>query len=185
VYMALDSKNKQPACSAVVTKRFYDKRLIKKIVKEVEEDLPRSEALAIYGMSSSTLYEWMLKYGSDTYLASKKPRFTSDSDKRTVLRAIDSGMSIQEAKVVFGIHPVTIRGWAAKLAKNDELTDCKSVVMSKHEIKSEVNDEIKELKKALALSELKVAGLNTLIDIAEEQLKIDIRKKSGARQLLK
>lgn len=183
--MELNFKNKQRVSTAVVTKRFYDKRLIRKIVKEVEEDLPRREALAIYGMSSSTLQGWMLKYGSDAYLAAKKRRFTSDSDKRTVLRAIDSGMDIQEAKVVFGIHPVTIRCWATKMAKNDELTDCKSAVMSKHEIKSEVNDEIKELKKSLALSELKVAGLNTLIDLAEEQLKIDIRKKSGARQLLK
>lgn len=183
--MALDSKNKQPALEAVVTKRFYDKRLIKKIVKEVEDDLPRSQALALYGMSSSTLGEWMLKYGSAAYLATRKRRFTSDSEKRTVLRAIDSGMDIHEAKIVFGIHPVTIRHWAAKLAKNDELTDCKPVVMSKHEVKSEINYEIKELKKALALSELKVAGLNTLIDIAEEELKIDIRKKSGAKQLLK
>ncbi|TCQ98903.1 hypothetical protein EDF66_11613 [Sphingobacterium sp. JUb20] len=88
----------------------------------------------------------MLKYGSDTYLTAKKPRFTSDSDKRTVLPAIDSGMSIEEAKVVFGIHPVTIRGWTTKFAKNEKLTDYKSVVMSKHEIKSEVNDEIKELR---------------------------------------
>jgi hypothetical protein len=29
---------------------------------------------------------------------------------------------------------------------------------------------------------LKLKALNTLIDVAEEQLKIDIRKKSGARQ---
>ena len=31
-------------------------------------------------------------------------------------------------------------------------------------------------------AELKIKALNTLIDVAEEQLKIDIRKKSGARQ---
>ncbi|MCS3556899.1 hypothetical protein EDF66_11614 [Sphingobacterium sp. JUb20] len=44
--MALDSKNKQPACGAVVTKHFYDKRLIKKIVKEVEEDLPHFRSIS-------------------------------------------------------------------------------------------------------------------------------------------
>ena len=38
------------------------------------------------------------------------------------------------------------------------------------------------LQKALEEAELKIKALNTLIDVAEEQLKIDIRKKSGARQ---
>ena len=38
------------------------------------------------------------------------------------------------------------------------------------------------LQKALEESELKIKALNTLIDVAEEQLKIDIRKKSGAKQ---
>jgi hypothetical protein len=38
------------------------------------------------------------------------------------------------------------------------------------------------LKKALEEAQLKVAALNTLIDVAEEQLKINIRKKPGAKQ---
>jgi hypothetical protein len=38
------------------------------------------------------------------------------------------------------------------------------------------------LQKALREAELKIKALNTLIDVAEEQLKIDIRKKSGAKQ---
>ncbi len=42
--------------------------------------------------------------------------------------------------------------------------------------------QIKELQRQLALSELKVEALETMIDIAKEQLKLDIRKKSGAKQ---
>ncbi len=45
-----------------------------------------------------------------------------------------------------------------------------------------LKQQIKELQKRLALSELKVEALETMIDIAEEQLKLDIRKKSGAKQ---
>lgn len=45
-----------------------------------------------------------------------------------------------------------------------------------------LKQHIKELQKRLALSELKVEALETMIDIAEEQLKLDIRKKSGAKQ---
>lgn len=42
--------------------------------------------------------------------------------------------------------------------------------------------DINELQKALRQANLKNKLLNTMIDIAEEQLKIDIRKKSGTKQ---
>jgi hypothetical protein len=38
------------------------------------------------------------------------------------------------------------------------------------------------LEQQLAEAQLKIRALETMIDIAEEQLKIDIRKKSGAKQ---
>jgi hypothetical protein len=44
---------------------------------------------------------------------------------------------------------------------------------------------VKELEEQLRLSKLKVELLETMIDIAEDQLKIDIRKKSGSQQLKK
>lgn len=45
-----------------------------------------------------------------------------------------------------------------------------------------LQEQIKELERQLALSQLKVEALETMIDIAETELKIDIRKKSGAKQ---
>ena len=43
-------------------------------------------------------------------------------------------------------------------------------------------DEVAELKKALELATMKVAALETLIDVAEDRHNIDIRKKTGSRQ---
>jgi hypothetical protein len=45
-----------------------------------------------------------------------------------------------------------------------------------------LKQQIKELQKRLALSELKVEALETMIDITGEQLQVDIRKKLGAKQ---
>ena len=45
-----------------------------------------------------------------------------------------------------------------------------------------LEEKIKQLEKQLALSNLKVEALETLIDIAESELKIGIRKKSGTKQ---
>jgi len=42
--------------------------------------------------------------------------------------------------------------------------------------------EKEALKKALEEAQLKISALNTLIDVAEDQFKIRIRKKAGARQ---
>lgn len=161
---------------------FYDKRLIKKIVKEIEEDMPRSEAVAIYGMTPNTLSRWIQAYASPDYLAKINRRVFKDSEKRSVVRAIESGMSLKDAQIAFGVHLVTIKHWIAKFVKNDDLGGCNPVVMSKKPTDALTSDEVRALQKALAESELKIAALNTLIDIAEEQLKIDIRKKSGAKQ---
>ena len=43
-------------------------------------------------------------------------------------------------------------------------------------------EEIAELKEALKFATMKVAALETLIDVAEDQLNVDIRKKAGSKQ---
>lgn len=47
---------------------------------------------------------------------------------------------------------------------------------------SALKKENEELKKALELAMLKVAALETLVDVAEDQFNIQIRKKHGAKQ---
>jgi len=48
--------------------------------------------------------------------------------------------------------------------------------------KKELEARIKELEKKLKYSELKSEMLETIIDLASEELKIDIRKKSDTKQ---
>lgn len=160
---------------------FYDKRLIREIVKQVENDMPRAEAIATYGMSRQSLDRWMKVYGSEAYLNSR-PRQFKDSERRSMVRAIKSGMSLADAESTFGVNRTTLRGWIVKFAENNDLGGSNPVVMSKKPTDTLTSDEVRALQKALAEEKLKVAGLNTLIDIAEEHLKIDIRKKSGAKQ---
>ncbi len=46
----------------------------------------------------------------------------------------------------------------------------------------ELEQKLKALEKDLAYEKLCTKALNTMIDIAEKELKISIRKKSGAKQ---
>lgn len=161
---------------------FYDVRLIKEIVQAVEDGTPRLVLLRQYGFSECTLSRWMNKYGSAAY-QQNRPRVYKASQKRSVLRAITSGMSISEARISFGISSSsTIRNWIREESdKNCDLSLINSDAMTR-QVKQKDSDEVKVLKAALAYAELKNKALNTLIDVAEEQFKIDIRKKPGARQ---
>jgi transposase-like protein len=47
---------------------------------------------------------------------------------------------------------------------------------------ADLQAEIRLLKKELSYEKLKSEGLSEMIEIAEEELKISIRKKSGAKQ---
>lgn len=163
-------------------KQIFDKRLVKEIVKSVEEGIPRREIIAKHGMTKGTLAEWMRKYGSAAYQASKRQVYSS-LQKRTILRAIESGMTTREAQISFGLkHTAIVRQWIRdSKQENNELSLDNSITMAKQSDKKE-SDEVKALQQALAEAQLKIQALNTMIDIAEEQLKITIRKKSGARQ---
>ena len=168
------------------TERFsrYDKRLILKVVKEVEEGLPRKEAIRIYGLGPSTIGAWMRTYGSSHYQQHLKRNSYSNLQKRTIVSAVEQGrMSIREAQVAYKVKAAkTIRDWVNQY-KSEKVEICIETKPLMVKNKKKVNKvATPALQKALHEAELKIKALNTLIDVAEEQLKIDIRKKSGARQ---
>ena len=164
----------------------YDVRFIKEVVQQVEEGLPRQEALLAYGLKKVTLYSWMRKYASSRYMARHK--MPSAQTKRSVVRAIAEGrMNIGEAMIACNIKAAkTIREWEAlDKQQNDDLADSNLSALNKKKSSQQsvtTNAEVKALQQQLADAQLKIAALNTLIDVAEEQLKINIRKKPGAKQ---
>lgn len=161
----------------------FDKRLIMQVVIEVEEGLPRDEANTKYSLGKSTLDSWLLKYGSANYHKNKRKSYSS-SLKRQVISAIKNNqMTYTEAMSPFKIDNLgTIRSWVIRSKKeNDDICDLDNDKMGK-KLDNNPEPTLEELKAALKLAELKIEALNTLIDIADDQFKINIRKKSGAKQ---
>ena len=162
----------------------YDKRLILKIVQGVEAGLPRKEAIQLYQLGKTTLDGWMRDYGSPHYHNTLKRKVYSGAEKRTIVAAIEQGrMSIEQAQVAYRIKSQkSIRNWLA-LEKGDLCMAVQPAMSKKNKpAKSDDSAEVEALRKALQEAELRIKALNTLIDVAEEQLKTDIRKKPGARQ---
>ena len=91
----------------------YDRRLILKVVQEVEEGLPRKEAIRIYGLVPSIIRAWMRTYGSTHYLQHLKRNSYSNLKKRIIVSADEQGrMSVSEAQVTYKVRAAkTIRDW--------------------------------------------------------------------------
>lgn len=162
----------------------YDKRLILKIVKEVEAGLPRKEAIRIYNLGKNTISSWLRDYGSASYHESKRRSYTN-LEKSRIVAAIEQGrMTIKEAQLAYGIKTdQIIRTWLSQHQKEQHIALGQSpyLVMAKQP-KPNVETDQQALLQALEEAQLKIKALNALIDVAEARLNISIRKKSGAKQ---
>ncbi len=108
-----------------------------------------------------------------------------NSFRRWLVLEIDAGrMCISEAKKRFSLpsHFTKLyKNWQKKYS--DEIHLSLSTMDSKDRVNNEkLEQRIKELEKQLEKSQMKNVALNTLIDIAENELKINFRKKLGAKQ---
>lgn len=166
----------------------YDKTFIAVIVSEVLSGIPKQVIQKKYGLRRSTLNGWLKK--GDLAVESRRigPNSTMDF-KRTVVRSIESGrLSIGEAQRTYGIKtPQTIERWRKQIAQENADLGLSNEALMKNKKPtgkpaSANTTDIEFLQKSLEEAQLKIAALNTLIDVAEDQLKINIRKKPGAKQ---
>ena len=157
----------------------FDRKTILEAVHLVEEGVARSEVLTRFGCAAVTLGEWMKVYGSDTYHQNKRRIYTK-IQKRSVVNAVKNGMTCEEARITYGIKSAkTVRGWIGQF-ESEKFDLCLSEEVMTKKKKEQEPDDVTALRRELELAKLKIEALNTLIDVAEDHLKIDIRKKSGA-----
>jgi len=107
------------------------------------------------------------------------------AEKRWLVREIESGrMTIGEAKErieFYSKHPAAlIYYWCKKYASDISFTLPVMTEREKQKLDAALK-RMKELEKQLEDAQMKNIALETMIDIAEEQLKIVIRKKSGPK----
>jgi uncharacterized FlaG/YvyC family protein len=98
-------------------------------------------------------------------------------------------MTVAEAKLAYGLRwTPTITKWLRDSKReNEELVFSNKTHMANKEDDQQPDPDpskktLEQVLKELEQEKLKVKALNTLIDIAEENFKISIRKKPGAKQ---
>jgi hypothetical protein len=123
---------------------------------------------------------------SDSFGNTKEKGTNEIAFRRWLIRELDSGRITEgEALERFNLNPISIhsqiRTWRIKYSSEIPLT--LPIMTEKERLKADaLQKRLKELEKHLEHAQMKNAALETLIDIAEEQLKITIRKKSGPKQ---
>jgi hypothetical protein len=107
------------------------------------------------------------------------------SFRRWLVCEIESGrMTWQEARAKFNLpyrFDKYYKLWQQKYS--DEIVLTLPLMSAKEQTDNrQLEKRIKELEKQLELAQMKVVALNTVIDIAEKNYKLEIRKKYGPRQ---
>jgi transposase len=164
-----------------IKQNVYPEELKLQIIKELEGgQLSVKEAIKKYEIhKAATIHSW-LKIYSETYRKEQMRVLYSEAERRQIAYKISSGvLSIEAASKHYRINQITISRWI-KLYSCDIINP---QTMPKKKAQAQpVSNETKELQEQLSTLQLKVIGLETMIDIAEKELNIDIRKKSGTKQ---
>jgi transposase len=119
----------------------------------------------------------------------KVNQFTDELKLQVVQEYMDTDVSQRELMQKFNIRGVnTIKKWMRKFdlqapsQQQIELqrTMLRQIEKTPHE--RELEAKVKKLEQQLDYEQLRTLALDTMIDIAERDLKISIRKKSGAKR---
>ena len=89
-------------------------------------------------------------------------------------------MTKDEAVLIHKMARKTLASWLRKAKKEDNDLACSNQDIMPSKTISHFDSS--NIVSQLAEARLKIKALETMIDIAEEQFKIPIRKKSGAKQ---
>lgn len=106
---------------------------------------------------------------------------------RVVQEVITGKLTKEAARVAYGIKSnCAILYWMRKYSGNDDYRDTHSLTndfSAMHNSKEgqELKERIKQLEEELRRANLRADLWQKMIEVAEEQLKIDIKKKYGAQ----
>jgi transposase-like protein len=112
----------------------------------------------------------------------KGNKFYSESFKKEVVREVKAGLlSKADAMRKYDIPgSSTIIGWIRKF--DGKRSNNRQIMDYKQSDKEALIKRIRELERKLEDEQIRSEGLSKMIDIAEDQLKVSIRKKSATKQ---
>lgn len=123
---------------------------------------------------------------SDSFPAHEDQNTYEVPFRRWLVREIEAGhLSVAEAIERFNFHPVSgsslIRTWRKRYPSVVDL-HLPPMTQAERQQMEALQKQVRQLEKQLDDARMKAIALDTLIDVAEEKLKVEIRKKAGTKQ---
>ena len=119
----------------------------------------------------------------------KVNHYTDEFKYQVVQEYLETDLSQVSLQKKYGIRGSScILNWMRKFGLKEPNEDLKEIrhamtrEIEKTSHERELERKVSELEKLLEHEKLRTMALNTMIDIAEKELKISIRKKSGAKR---
>lgn len=114
----------------------------------------------------------------------RKKRHYSDEFKRELVSIYESGQySVLQLEKLYGIGNTTLYNWIYKFSifneKGIRVVEMKASNFNKLK---ELERKVKELEQVIGQKQIKIDYLEKMIDIAKEDLKIDIKKNFSTSQ---
>lgn len=124
---------------------------------------------------------------SKSKIISKEPyKRRSEAEKQKIVHEVTKGLiGIRAACRKYGLNRNTLKNWMESICLPnlvDIISDEQESTMPVNQSSDPPSRQIKALTRALAEAELKISGLQTMIEVAEAEFKIKIRKKRGTKQ---
>jgi transposase-like protein len=111
--------------------------------------------------------------------------FPEEFKEKLVLLVMYRNQSVQEVAKSYRLpNSYILVNWITQYKKKLEKGAVTVVAIDpkKKNDKVALNQQIKQLEKALAKANVLIYGLNSMIDYAEKELKVPVRKKRGSKQ---
>jgi transposase len=148
-------------------------------------DTPIAEIAKKYGVTNpARIHKWVtqVEKGRDR-LRGGYTRIKKDLKFKIVREVLTGQLTAEEALVKYDVGDIrSIQQWCSKFSSEIDSSKSETMCYMK-EVKSIGQDsQTKNLEGALKEFQLRILGLETMIDVAEKEFKIEIRKKHGTKQ---
>lgn len=110
----------------------------------------------------------------------RQRRIFSEDLRKQIVSSIENGeKSIRSASREYGVYTTTVYRWLNKYSRHLQSSPVMVVQMESESYKNkEYEKRIRELEAALGRKQLELDYLNKLLEIGQEELGIDLKKKS-------
>ena len=157
----------------------FEKAVILDIVRKRETGASSQMLCREYGMVKNTLRIWMNRYGSSNYKSEMRVSHTPQQIRPIVRAILEGRLSYQDAAIKSKVSLACVKNWV----RNFQQEDADLPVLKQDDMPAPAHSPADSvLLQELEAARLKIKALETMIEVAEEQFKIPIRKKFGAKQ---